>query len=90
MSKIICYHCSQEFDENKRFCPRCNAPTVVQQKKERNMPSKRFIYFFIALIIFCLFMILWLPRENREIDKPSEINDRKPVTAVFHPHSKTT
>ena len=64
MSETTCNHCGQTFDDQQSFCPRCHAPTPAQQEKEIAAHGKRkFILLFIALIIFCVIMIVWLPRD---------------------------
>lgn len=62
MSRINCKHCGQAFDEQQNYCPGCQTPTAAQQEINLEKVKKKFIYFFIGLIAFCIVMILWLPR----------------------------
>lgn len=51
------------FDADLSACPYCNTPTPGQQDPETTGTKKRFIRYFVILVIFCIFMILWLPRD---------------------------
>lgn len=62
MSDITCKHCGQIFEEQQNYCPSCKTPTPEQQELDLNAIKRKFIYFVIAILIFCAIMIVWLPR----------------------------
>jgi len=62
MSEITCNHCGHKFEEQQNYCPSCRTPTPAQQDLDLNAVKKKFIYFFIGVIVFCIVMIAWLPR----------------------------
>ncbi len=62
MSEIACSHCAKSFSEELGYCPHCKTPTVAQKEQNINAAQKKFIRYFIALVVFCIIMILWLPR----------------------------
>ena len=63
MKESTCKHCGMAFDADLSACPYCNTPTPGQQDPETTGTKKRFIRYFVILVIFCIFMILWLPRD---------------------------
>lgn len=63
MKDMHCNHCGRVIDEEMRFCPYCNTPTPKQKELETRETQKRFIRYFLILIIFCIIMVLWLPRD---------------------------
>ncbi len=62
MSDITCSHCGKAFSEKLSFCPFCKTPTAAQKERQIKAVQKKFIRYFIALVIFCIVMIVWLPR----------------------------
>ena len=60
MKETNCNHCGKAFDEAMRYCPYCNTPTPKQKELET---QKKFIRYFLILIVFCIIMVLWLPRD---------------------------
>ncbi|MBT3203203.1 MAG: hypothetical protein HOM14_02380 [Gammaproteobacteria bacterium] len=66
MSEIRCFHCSQSYDEQLNHCPYCHAPSPAQQDRNLEQRKHKFVYFFIGLVIFCGFMMIWLPRIMRQ------------------------
>ncbi len=65
MSETTCNHCGQTFDDQQDACPYCRTPTPKQQNTDFDSKKKRFMLLFIALIILCAVMIVWLPRVIR-------------------------
>lgn len=63
MSEITCNHCGEHFDEEVRYCPYCSTPTPKQKDLDTAETQKKFIRYFVILVIFCIVMVLWLPRE---------------------------
>jgi hypothetical protein len=43
-------------------CPHCGAPSHFQQQGENPRRQRRFIIFVIVVTLFCLAMIVYLPR----------------------------
>ncbi len=62
MSDIICKHCGVIFEGQRLYCPECNAPTPEQKYLELIRKKKRFVWFFIVLVLFSLILMFWLPR----------------------------
>jgi len=57
--KEYCNKCGFLLDKNLDYCPDCSAPTTPDNKKNI---KKRFIYYFILLVIFCFALMFMLPR----------------------------
>ncbi|BBB29502.1 conserved hypothetical protein [Neptunomonas japonica JAMM 1380] len=62
MSEISCSHCGKNFSDELNYCPHCRTPTAAQKERQINAAQKKFIRYFIALVVFCIIMIVWLPR----------------------------
>ncbi|MCW9012581.1 MAG: zinc-ribbon domain-containing protein [Gammaproteobacteria bacterium] len=62
MSKIHCLYCGEEIPDDVEHCPECGAPSHYQKRGVSLSKQKKFIIYFIALIIFVAVMIIWLPR----------------------------
>jgi hypothetical protein len=58
MSKLLCKHCGGGIETGTQACPHCGMPLPPGLGKA---PQRKFILFFIVLVIFCALMILWLP-----------------------------
>jgi hypothetical protein len=48
--------------EDVAECPYCGAVSHFQKKGYRAGAKKKFVLLFIALVVFCAFFIMWLPR----------------------------
>lgn len=55
---IVCQHCGRDVEADNTVCPSCGIPLPPNHAKYR---QNKFIVWFIALVIFCVFMMLWLP-----------------------------
>jgi len=62
MPDITCFHCARSYDSHLKACPHCGAPAEPPEQKMRRDKTQRFIWLFIALVVFCAIMIVWLPR----------------------------
>ena len=58
MKGLTCKHCGGNVETGEKTCSHCGMPLPADLGKS---PQRKFILFFIALIIFCAVMILWLP-----------------------------
>ncbi|MFW5451395.1 MAG: hypothetical protein ACKE9I_07330 [Methylophagaceae bacterium] len=58
MTKLSCQHCGGDVESEVQRCPNCGIPLPPDHGIQR---QKKFILWFIALIIFCFFMMFWLP-----------------------------
>lgn len=58
MRNLECKHCGGSLDADDKNCPHCGIPLPPNFGKA---PQRKFILYFIALVIFCLVMIIWLP-----------------------------
>ena len=57
-----CSHCGNEIEENAGSCSICNAPTHFHGKDWQKKTPKKFIIYFIGLVIFCFLVMLLGPR----------------------------
>ena len=64
MSEITCNHCGKSFDESHNYCPYCLSPTPAQQNANLAKVKRKYFLIFLGLVIFCIVMILWLPRDQ--------------------------
>ncbi|MCG8011567.1 MAG: protein nirD [Candidatus Thiodiazotropha weberae] len=48
--------------DDQAECPHCGAVSHYQKRGFRSGARKKFIIFFIGLVVFCGFFIYWLPR----------------------------
>lgn len=62
MDKNYCSHCGNEIDADAGSCPICNAPTRFHGKDWQKKTPRRFIYFFIGLVIFSFLVMFIAPR----------------------------
>jgi hypothetical protein len=67
MKTLTCKHCGHAITIEDTHCPKCGIPLPPNQG---NHPQRRFILWFIALVIFCAVMIFWLPPDwSRFLEK---------------------
>ncbi len=57
---VHCPGCGQQLLEDATSCPYCNTPVGDPQVRIKRR-QKRFIVFFVAVVILCLVMVIWLP-----------------------------
>ena len=62
MSEVACLYCGKKIADDIAECPHCGAVSHYQKRGYRAGARGKFVMFFIALVIFCLFFIFWLPR----------------------------
>lgn len=60
MNQLICKHCGGRVETGEESCTHCGMPLPPDPGKT---PQQKFTLVFIALVIICIVMILWLPRE---------------------------
>jgi len=53
-----CQHCGHEVSNDAQKCPYCGIPLPPNHAIQK---QKTFVRWFIALVIFCVVMMLWLP-----------------------------
>ena len=58
MSELSCSNCGGSIESDSETCPHCGIPLPPNHASQR---ERTFTYWFIALVIFCVFMMLWLP-----------------------------
>ncbi|MCK5903570.1 MAG: hypothetical protein KAG28_10540 [Cocleimonas sp.] len=58
MPSLNCKHCDGVLNPEDQHCPHCGIPLAPNHANEK---QRRFTLWFIALVIFCLLMMLWLP-----------------------------
>ncbi len=57
-NQLHCKHCGGIVKAGNKKCPHCGIPLPPDLGKH---PQRKFILFFIAVVIFCIVMIIWLP-----------------------------
>ncbi|BCD84445.1 hypothetical protein PSm6_08520 [Pseudomonas solani] len=58
-----CLYCQYESsDDHDDDCPQCGMSLPVGQALERQRRLQRFRWYCVMLAVFCLAMMLWLPR----------------------------
>ncbi|WP_370600329.1 protein DnrP [Pseudomonas nitroreducens] len=60
-----CLYCQHESPEGHADCPQCGMPLPVDQtaaRQRRQRRQRRFAWYCAFLALFCLVMMLWLPR----------------------------
>ena len=62
MAEVNCLYCGKKIPEDVAVCPHCGAVSHYQKSGYRAGARKKFVLLFIALVFFCAFFILWLPR----------------------------
>jgi len=63
MSETRCNHCGETYDDALAACPYCNTPAPRQRDREAAGTQRRFIRFFLVLVVVCAILMLWWPRE---------------------------
>ena len=58
MSHLLCKHCGQAVNESDRSCQGCGIPLPP---KHAQQAQTHFIFWFIGVVLFCFFMMFWLP-----------------------------
>jgi len=58
MRELTCKHCGNKLVAEDETCTGCGIPLPPNHGKAT---QKRFIVFFIAVSVFCIFMMIWLP-----------------------------
>ena len=58
MKNLTCKHCGGGIKMGEEYCSHCGIPLPPDLGQS---PLKKFKLFFIALVIFCIGMIIWLP-----------------------------
>lgn len=58
MRVLSCKHCGGEVKAEQQVCPHCGIPLPPNHGIQK---QKSFIVWFILLLIFCFFMMIWLP-----------------------------
>lgn len=62
MTKVQCLYCAAEIPDNVETCPACGAPSHYRQRGGAAHNIKKFIIFFVLLVLVSVFFMLWLPR----------------------------
>ena len=60
--QVNCLYCGKQIAADVAHCPYCGAVSHFQEKGYRAGARKRFVLWFVALVVFCLLMVFWLPR----------------------------
>jgi predicted nucleic acid-binding Zn ribbon protein len=62
LSEVNCLYCGKKIAEDLAECPHCGGVSHYQKRGYRAGARTRFVLFFIAVTVFCLLFIFWLPR----------------------------
>ncbi|MNW09189.1 hypothetical protein D3C71_2061280 [compost metagenome] len=58
-----CLYCQHDTTDHLRDCPQCGMPLPAATVDARLRRRQRcFLWFCVGLTLFCLVMMLWLPR----------------------------
>ncbi len=58
MNPLRCRHCDGYVQRGQAQCPHCGMPLPPASR----IPiHRRFLLFFVALVVFAMIMMLWLP-----------------------------
>ena len=58
MSHLICKHCGKTVNDGDKSCLGCGIPLPP---KHGQQVQKNFVFWFVAVVLFCFFMMFWLP-----------------------------
>ncbi|WP_299879130.1 DUF2116 family Zn-ribbon domain-containing protein [uncultured Cocleimonas sp.] len=58
MRELNCTHCGKTIAADDQSCPHCGMPLAPHLRKS---PQRKFIWWFIGIVIFCAVMIYLLP-----------------------------
>ena len=58
MGALFCRHCGGDIEASDKNCSHCGMPLPPGFDRSA---QKKFILYFIVLVIFCVVMVLWLP-----------------------------
>ena len=62
MPIIYCKQCGAKNDAGMTECPHCGFDLKNQDKVDNKQRVRRFMTFFIVLVMLVVFLIFWLPR----------------------------
>lgn len=57
-----CLYCQASNPDSQACCSNCSMPLPNSVQPVLQRKQRRFLWFCIALGLFCLLMMLWLPR----------------------------
>lgn len=57
-----CLYCQHDSPDEHADCPQCGMPLPVEQELARQRRLRRFAWYCAFLALFCLVMMIWLPR----------------------------
>ncbi|NOQ94651.1 MAG: protein DnrP [Methylophaga sp.] len=58
MSTLLCKHCAGNIEAEDSSCPHCGIPLPPHHATQK---QRHFVLWFVALVLFCFFMMVWLP-----------------------------
>jgi len=58
MKGLHCKHCGSDVERTDPRCPRCGMPLPEHKVMAAH---RKFLLFFVVLVVFALVMMLWLP-----------------------------
>jgi len=62
INKIPCLYCQTDNDEQLVQCSNCGMPLTKTHPLDRKKGLRFFVKAFWGIVIFCIFMMLFLPR----------------------------
>ena len=62
MANVHCMYCGAEMTDDVETCPACGAPSHYHQGGGKSQRIRKFILFFVLLVVVSVFFMLWLPR----------------------------
>lgn len=62
MSRVNCLYCGEAIEDDLDRCPHCGGISHYQKKGFRFGTQKKFVIWFVLLVVVCLAAVFWLPR----------------------------
>ncbi|MCP5325156.1 MAG: DnrP protein [Oceanospirillaceae bacterium] len=57
-----CFYCHHKNDQHLDLCPHCGMPRLLRRPWQGRGKQVLFQYWFWLVVVFCLVMVVWLPR----------------------------
>ena len=62
MGKVNCLYCGEQIADDVETCPVCGKPSHYQKRGTSISKQKKFIVYFVLLVVLVAVMVVWLPR----------------------------
>lgn len=62
MGTVNCLYCGKKISDEVSECPHCGAISHYQKRGYLAGAKKKFVLWFLVLVVVCVVAMLWLPR----------------------------